>query len=305
MAGEVTVPISMSFSVSDDYSRHLAVLLTSIVENNPRSDFVFHVLHRDVTEENREKIKKLGKSHHNCKIEFHPVDTSGFDGLPLPDELEHVTREMYFRYVLPDVLSGEERTIYADVDMICVGDLRALWETDMDGNLIAAVSEGEDGEFKKRMIGLEGPEPYFNSGLLVMDLEGMRRGGYVRKLFDTTAAFAERLSWPDQDAINIVFRSRILRLDRRWNAFDVKYRPWRGGVAMWHFTGALSKPWCNIWKNAAWPLYLKYLLKSPYKADAVGFMVGRLKGLFFFRYTKKGIERTLVCGIRVRKRSVE
>ena len=300
----MTAPISISFCISDNYSCHLAVVLTSIAENNPRSEFIFHVLHRGITAENRNLIGELGKIHPNCRVEFHFIDASLFDAFPLPKDLEHVTREMYYRYILPEVLAGETRTIYSDVDVICVGELQKLWELDLEGNLLAAVSEGEAGETKKRMIGRTGSEPYFYSGLLVMDLEGMRRGGYVRKLFETTASFARRLSWPDQDAINIVFRSRILQLGPEWDGINVKYRPWRKGIAIWHFPGALAKPWCNVWKNISWPLYLRYLVKSPYRSEAVRFVFGHVLGFFYFRYVKKGVERILICGIRVAKRKV-
>ena len=300
----MTAPISISFSVSDSYSCHLAVVLTSIAENNPGSTFVFHVLHNGITADNQARIAELSKSYPNCRVAFHFIDASAFDAFPLPKELEHVTREMYYRYILPEVLADESRTIYSDVDVICAGDLRGLWELDLEGNLLAAVSEGESGEFKKHMIGLTGPEPYFYSGLLVMDLEGMRRGGYVRKLFETTASFSNRLSWPDQDVINLVFRSRILQLAPVWDGINVKYRPWRRGIAIWHFPGALAKPWCNVWKNISWPLYLKYLLKSPYRSEALRFVLGHVKGFFYFRYVKKGVERVLVCGIRVGRRKV-
>ena len=298
----MTMPISVSFSISDGYSQHLAVVIVSILENNPGTEFVFHILHCGVSEANRNLVKELEKSHPSCRVEFHFVDETVFKRFPVPAELEHVTREMYYRYILPDVLAGEERTIYSDVDVICVDNLKPLWELDLEGNLLAAVSEGENGEFKKRMLGLAGPEEYFYSGLLVMDLKSMRQGGYVQKLFDTTLACADRLSWPDQDAINMVFRGRILRLGPEWDGINVKYSPWRSGIAIWHFPGALAKPWCNVWKNISWPLYLKYLLKSPYRGSAWSFVLGHLKGFFYFRYTKKGVERILVCGIRVGKR---
>ncbi len=34
------------------------------------------------------------------------------------------------------------------------------------------------------------------------------------------------------------------------------------------------------------------------------FIMGHVLGFFYFKYTKKQVERTLVCGILVRKRNV-
>lgn len=291
-------PISMSFSVSDNYSQHLAVVLASVLVNNPRSRFVFHVLHRNITEENQVRIRQLEQKYLNCEIKFHFVDSSVFEKFPIPKELEHVTQEMYYRYLLPDILENEDRTIYSDVDVLCVGDLRSLWELDLKGNILAAVSEGEAGEFKKKLLGLEGDAPYFYSGLLVMDLETMRRENASAKLMENTLKYASRIVWPDQDMINLTFCNRILQLGPEWDGINIMYSPFRKGIVIWHFPGFTLKPWCNIWKNRTWPLYLKYLRMSPYRENAFRFVWGHIKGFFFYKYTKKGVVRYLVCGIR-------
>ena len=291
--------ISMSFSVSDNYSQHLAVVLASVLVNNPQSRFVFHVLHRNISDENQSRIRELERIYLNCEIRFHLIDAGRFEKFPIPKELEHVTQEMYYRYLLPEVLADEERTIYSDVDVLCVGDLRSLWELDLKGNILAAVSEGEAGEFKKKLLGLEGDAPYFYSGLLVMDLETMRRENSASSLMGNTIKYAGKIAWPDQDMINLSFRNRILQLGSEWDGINVKYSPFRKGIIIWHFPGYTLKPWCNIWKNTTWPIYLKYLLKSPYWGNSLHFVCGHIKGFFFFKFTKKQVTRYLVCGVRV------
>ncbi len=297
--------VSMSFSVSDNYSQHLAVVLTSVLVHNPALRFVFHVLHRNISAENQARIRRLERMYSNCVIMFHQVDASAFEKFPIPKELEHVTQESYYRYLLPEILSDEDRTIYSDVDVICVGDVLPLWETDLQGNMLAAVSEGEAGEYKKRLIGLSGESSYFNSGMLVMDLSAMRREGATAALMENTARYIGRIAWPDQDVINITFEGRILSIDPVWNAFNAKGAEIRKRIVIHHFASASQKPWCNIWKNTSWPLYLKYLRKSPYRENALRFILGHITGFFFFRYTKKQVTRYLVCGIRVWRSKVK
>lgn len=139
--------ISMSFSVSDNYAQHLAVVLASVPCHNRNHNFVFHVLHRNITPESERKVKELEAMYPNCRVEFHKIDASRFEKFHVPAELEHVTQETYYRYILPEVLVDEDRTIYSDVDVLCVGDLKPLWELDLKGNILAAVSEGSDGMF--------------------------------------------------------------------------------------------------------------------------------------------------------------
>ena len=52
-ARDMKKPIFISLSVSDNYSQHLAVVLTSFLINNPDSQFVFHVLHRNISDKNQ------------------------------------------------------------------------------------------------------------------------------------------------------------------------------------------------------------------------------------------------------------
>ena len=297
-------PISLSFCVNDAYAQHLAVVMASVLVNNPDSRFVFHVLHRDISKESQARVKELECMYPHCEVRFHKIDASCFDRFPIPVDLEHVTQEMYYRYILPNVLNTEDRTIYSDVDVLCVGDLRPLWGIDLNGNLVAAVSEGEAGEFKKRLIGLTDNIPYFYSGLLVMDLAALRAGLYPQKLMENTLRLANKLIWPDQDVINITMHGRILQLSSEWDGINVCYSPFRKGIVIWHFPGMLLKPWCNIWKNTTWPIYLKYLLRSPYRRNATRFVLGHIGGFFFFKYTKKQVTRYLLCGIRVWKKRI-
>jgi lipopolysaccharide biosynthesis glycosyltransferase len=206
--------------------------------------------------------------------------------------------------MLPEVLGDEERTIYSDVDVLCVGDVKPLWEIDLKGNIIAAVSEGEAGEFKKKLIGLEGDAPYFNSGVLVMDLKAMRNENATSVLMNNTIKYSTLIAWPDQDVINITFYRRILSLNPIWNCFSIVSLGKREKAVIRHFANASQKPWCNICKNRTWPVYLKYLLKSPYRKNSLCFILGHIKGFFFFKYIKKRVERILICGMLVRKRKV-
>lgn len=294
--------ISISFSVSDNYSQHLAVVITSILVNNVDSQFVFHILHRNISNENKQRVGELSKMYSNCEIKFYLVDHTIFEKLPIPLGAEHITHETYYRYILPDILIDENRTLYLDVDIICEGDLRPLWNIDLGDNIVAAVSEGIAGEDKKRKIGLVGEVPYFNAGVLVLDLRRMRNERSSMTLISNTKKYSNCIAWPDQDIINITFRGRILALDFIWNAFNRLSRVLVKQAVLRHFANATQKPWCNIWKNTTWPIYLKYLLKSSYRSNACGFIWGHIKGFFFFKYTKKGVTRYLFCGFRVCRR---
>ena len=294
-------PISISFCISDNYAQHFAVVIASILINNPVEDFVFHVVHHSVTPETEAKVCELESMYPRHRIVFHRIDERLFEKFPIPSTLAHITREMYYRYILPELLIDEERTIYSDVDVLCVkGGIRELFEMDLQGCPLAAILDETNGAKRIRLGLSEGK--YFCSGLLVMNLAMLRAERSVHKLFETTNVNANRLVFPDQDVINIVFDQRIVEVFPKWNCAD-RYSFFRKDVIQWHFQCQTQKPWCNLWKNITWIPYFNYLLKTPYRSRALSFLFGHLKGFFYFSYTKNQSKRYLVCGIRVWKRT--
>jgi lipopolysaccharide biosynthesis glycosyltransferase len=278
----------------------MAVTMASILEHNTDNFLEFHVFHLDVTDETISRLLEFGHRYDNCALHFHKMDSRKFVELPARPEL-------FFRYVIAEELNEYSRVIHMDVDIVCCSNLSDLWTTDLKGNLLGMVLDDKEDSNRLRRyrekLGMDIEEPYFCAGLLLMDLDGFRREGIPAKLFENTRKFADILCWYDQDMINLVCQGRILQLDKLWNCAD-RYSPFRRDVRQWHFQGFTQHPWCNLWKNITWMPYLKYLLKSPYRNNAASFVWAHIKGFFFFSYEKKGVERTLVCGILVRKRKV-
>ena len=302
---ELSAPVSFSFCISNNYAQHLAVVLASLLENNPGVPFVFHVLHRDVKPETEEKVRRLERMYPNHRIVFHRIDASAFDAFPIPRTLAHITQEMYYRYLLPDLLKDEGRTIYSDVDVLCVGgDIRELWEMDLRGNPIAAIrkNSGNDEQYIAHMdrMGVPRGSTYFFSGMFVMDLDALRQEGFTGKCMAKTVEKANELLFPDMDVINAVMLGRIAEIDPAWNMTD-RFFFFRRGVKIWHFVCQTQKPWCCLWKNITWIPYLKYLLKTPYASNALRLVWSHVKGFFYFSYTKNLVTRHLVFGIRVWK----
>ena len=299
-------PISMSFCISDNYARHLAVVIASILVNNPDDDFVFHVVHHSVTPESEAKVCELESMYPRHKIVFHKIDPSLFEKFPIPPTLAHITREMYYRYILPEILIDEERTIYSDVDVLCVqGGIRKLFEMDLGGSPNAGIRKlkGNDKFYCAHMtrMGLSQDSVYYFSGMFVMNIEKLREMNFFDACMSKTVEKSDELLFPDMDVINAVMEGKIADIDPLWNMTD-RFSFFRKDVKMWHFVHQTQKPWCNLWKNITWIPYLKYLLKTPYRGEALRFVLGHLKGFFFFAYTKNRSRRYLVCGVRVWKR---
>ena len=125
--------------------------------------------------------------------------------------------------------SDLRRVIYLDCDVIVAEDIRGLWETDLGGNLAAAVPDrpfsGGRERFLRSLEAIEPQDPlhgyrtrdveYFNSGVVLFDLVALREG-LAEEMVRILRMYPE-LYFPDQQAFNLAVGSRCLALDPRWN----------------------------------------------------------------------------------------
>ncbi len=247
--------IQILCAMDANYLPQLRVLLTSIRLNNPGETFGLYLMHSGLPERELEGLERwCGEAG----WEFHsvPVDAALFDGAPVTAQYP---REMYYRLLagqmLPDSLS---RVLYLDPDILVINPLRELWETDMQGNMFAAAAHTGKTELANNVnrIRLGTDHDYYNSGVLLIDLERCRSEVSPDELFAFVREHRRELVMPDQDLLNAVYGDSILPLDDAlWN-YDARnfnnyvLRSTGGQDMSWvmentailHFCGK-AKPW--------------------------------------------------------------
>lgn len=247
--------IQLLCALDANYLPQLRVLLTSIRLNNPGETFGLYLMHSGLPECELEVLERwCGEAG----WEFHsvPVDAALFDGAPVTAQYP---REMYYRLLagqmLPESLS---RVLYLDPDILVINPLRELWETDMQGNMFAAAAHTGKTELANNVnrIRLGTDHDYYNSGVLLIDLERCRSEVSPDELFAFVREHRRELVMPDQDLLNAVYGDSILPLDDAlWN-YDARnfnnyvLRSTGGQDMSWvmentailHFCGK-AKPW--------------------------------------------------------------
>ena len=128
------------------------------------------------------------------------------------------------RLALHRILPDEERVLYLDVDTIVMFACDEIFDAGLDGNVIGGVRE------PKRCLD---PFMYVNAGVLLMDLEKLRTGGFGDEMVEI--ANRRKLNCPDQDAINLICQGRILELNPIYNASDWTQAPMNAKI--WHYAG--------------------------------------------------------------------
>ncbi len=270
--------IAIAFTVNDSYAQHCCVAMVSALENNKSEQLDIYIFTDYFSEKTRqlfeETVKRYGENH---RIFFVIVDDSALKGLRL--NIEYITHHTYYRFLLPNLLPDLDRILYLDSDLVVDGPLRRLWETPLDGYLSAGVSDTWIEQFNyKYRIGMAKQELYINAGVILMNLDLMRKEQIPDLLMQTALAKGRQLDYQDQDVINLVLRGRIKEVPGIYNhmASDDNSRQGRKPVII-HYNGDV-KPWSTQRRchNPLAPRYFAYLRLTPYRKFRSEFIRSRL-----------------------------
>ncbi len=254
--------IPIFFAVDDGYVPFLAVALQSIIENSSKEYFYsIKILYTNIEEENKKKILKYERE--NIKIEF--VDLNYYIE-DVKDKLytrDYYTKTTYFRLFIPNLYPQYDKAIYLDSDIVVLGDIAKLYNEDIGDNLVAAVPDDVIQtnkvfqDYVERVVGIATYKNYFNAGMLLMNLDEMRKFDFQNKFLYLlgTVKFAVV---QDQDYLNRLCKGRTKLLDKGWDRmpiptdeieekdinlihYNLTYKPW-------HFENVLYENF--FWKYA-------------------------------------------------------
>lgn len=192
---------------------------------------------------------------------------------------------IWYRSLLPDLRPALERVLYLDCDTLVLDSLLPLWETDLEGRLAAAVRNLNAPELATRhhALGIPPDQPYFNSGMLLLNLELMRRERSVARLFEHATRYAGQSIYPDQDSLNYVLGPKCVLLHPRWNcqnsffywpqareAFgETLLREATDAPGILHFEGPPdTKPWHYLNTHPFRERYWQHLRATPFPVPA-------------------------------------
>lgn len=156
------------------------------------------------------------------------------------------SKSPYARFFIPEYLADVSRCIYLDTDLIVCSDLNSLQTLDLQGKSSACVIDGgistpEQQQRLRAKLKLQNSLQYFNSGVMVIDLDAWRRRQIQSKALDIALDNYDLLDQMDQDALNMVLAGDWVILDPKWNTSKGKADAnFSDGII--HFLGKV-KPW--------------------------------------------------------------
>ena len=234
---------------NDNYAQHLGVSLCSLYDSNADEERLeVFILDTGITQVSRGKLKEIARSFGRILtfIELKDLEkrfaagASGGQGRGSAGDAAITLDTGRFdvstmgRLFAADLLpAGVRRILYLDCDTVVLKPLRRLWETKLSlpgaagtGSVMAAVQEPTIYEEVKQYLDLGEKDPYFNAGVLLIDLKQWRKEDLTRKVLAYYTGIAEQSLFNDQDALNGLLKGRIRTLSPRWNFFT-NYRYFR------------------------------------------------------------------------------
>jgi len=277
-------------SLNRKYVRYTYVMMTSVLENNSEP-IHFFLLQSDLTASDKKIFSELS-SKYGCEITYLDIDASRFSS-DLITTNENWSVEAYFRLLLVQILPDDvDRILYLDVDIIVNRSLHTLYNQDFEGNNFCVCREitfdGSFPDYRQQVFAdlLEKGYKYFNSGVMLWNIDGLRKGDYTfDKYMEVALSTSHTLLAFDQDLLNLTHHAEVKYVDEYlYDLFPrfayskgYRYQDILKETVILHFTG--EKPWQGkyihydieqIWWNYAkkTPFYVEFM--EEFMKDCIG-----------------------------------
>ncbi|GHU62571.1 glycosyl transferase family 8 [Spirochaetia bacterium] len=289
-----TVPVV--FTSSDYYVPYMSVTMQSIMENADKNKkYGFFILHQSISPESMKLLNVQVNCFSNFSIRYIDVTDYFKDFNPdISDSFLHLTKEVYFRLLVPYIFDRYDKVVYLDTDMICFIDISKLYDFELHDNMLAASrgvmdiasyhKYGRNFETKDiitfdGLAALKNPDNYFNSGMLVFNIKEWNIS--LDELFEFTISRNWRVL--DQDLLNVLCEGKVLLLPLEYNFVDFtqnddshwclsylpdyikkEYIDAQKSPQIIHFQAFYKKPWNTNRYNVYFEYFWKYATRTEY-----------------------------------------
>lgn len=294
--------IAIAFCADDNFAPCTAVLIRSILFTGKAEDhYDFVLLHSGMSMENQKKLTEITATRENASMRFVDVMTfisqyNFFTGTVR--EEKEISKETYYRLLIPEVMSGYEKVLYLDGDMVALCDVAEVYHMELGSYLVAACRDlvglmayynpdycidRRNGQTQKgywdNELKLKDANQYFNAGLTLFNIPAFRAAYSI----DYLLKYAVSRHWKahDQDILNVLCEDKSVLIESNWNsiygdapqflpdALRAEYQDCWAHPKIAHFAGPF-KPWAvpdapfqeYFWPYAAETPYLENLLRQ-------------------------------------------
>lgn len=286
------------------YAQHTAVMLASLFYHNPDKLFRVFLMTYTMSSETRKRLKEVVNGHGELHILEDDYKDSGINALKTETTTKAWNPIMYLKLLISQKLPLDvERFLFLDVDIIINHTIDELYDTNMNGNIVAACDDYKFQAAHRQRLGLKKDDLYVNSGVMVVDLKAWRHKESVCPMIEFLKDYKNVLN-NDQDGFALYFKGNIMLLPNKWNVttFYFEQEPrildkylsevddLRKDPYIVHFCEPI-KPWFADCKHPYRYLYRRYLLMTPWKEYRFPYFESPLSLLYWKNEIKYWLNR--------------
>jgi len=227
-------------------------------------------------------VDRFGKP---TRLDFVPIDQFAFRGAALGPGKSHMA---YCRIMLPQLLDLS-RLIYVDCDVLVFRDLSELFDLELSaGKILAAVPDSETltlSDDSQRIAGamnLPADGPYFNSGVMLMNLDEVRKQHFFERAVEFLNTWRPAYRFWDQSAVNFLLYGQIHALPECWNRASWQFDAQQNNDldCVLHYTS--SAPWLRGTRGPAQVLFERFAVDAglPVNLQIADFKKSRRRQFF-------------------------
>jgi len=270
--------VSVVAACDRSFAMPLAVTIRSVLRAlGPGAGLDLHVIDAGIGTAGRARLLESWRDE-RLTVHWHGIDRHDLKSLPISG---HIKPAAYARLFAPRLLPADlSKVIYLDSDLLVLADLASLWAEPLGDAACLAVPDVSCPRIdcaatlsnydrcrpylgvhpaipNYRDVGMSPDAPYFNSGVMVMDLKRWRTADITGAALEILSRDRQHVIWADQYALNVVFHQAWRPLELSWNqgSHIYKYPTWqespfdlkslaacRFAPRIVHFTSE-AKPW--------------------------------------------------------------
>ncbi|CAB4287585.1 hypothetical protein PRUPE_7G148000 [Prunus persica] len=294
VCSDVAVHVAMTLDAA--YLRgSMAAILSVLQHSSCPENIIFHFVSSSSSSNSQALTQTIATSFPYLKFRVYPFNDSAVLGLISTSIRSALDCPLnYARNYLANLLpTCVRRVVYLDSDLILVDDISKLASTPLEPTQVLAAPEYCNANFTSYFTPSFWANPtlsltfenrracYFNTGVMVIDLDKWRAGGYTDRIVEWME-LQKRMRIYELGSLPpflLVFAGNIAAVDHQWNQHGLGGDNFRGlcrdlhpgPVSLLHWSGK-GKPWVRLDANRPCPLdalWAPYdLLQTPFALEA-------------------------------------
>ena len=248
---------NIAYGIDQNFLYGCGVSIASLLLHNPNEKFSFHIFIDQFSEADEVIFNQLS-AQYSSKISIYIIDAENLSNMPTTKNWSYA---IYFRFIIAEFFKNSiDKILYLDADITCNNSISELIKLNIDNHIVAAVAERNKDWWLSRAEKLDCEAisaGYFNTGVLYINLKNWAQQSITSQSIHLLQdnQIQKKLSYPDQDVLNMLLANNVLFLDIKYNTqYSLNYElkknpifPVDENTIFIHYVGP-TKPW-HEWAN--------------------------------------------------------